>query len=202
MIDQFKTKASRDGLLQPFNVLIDEFDHGARLHIDEMVVMRLCGLFVPRPSIPKVMSGYDARLLEQSDRSIDRRDRNVGVDFSSAAIELFHIRVVLRDRQDLRNDPSLFGHAHSLLEAKFLDAVHVLGLPFPVRQNIGLMTFGVKLQLQKLCVHRMLVALIISPPATNLLKADTAVEALSRLIVIGDFKEHARHARVRHPFQG
>jgi len=80
MIDQPETKALRDTLLQRFEFVIDELDHIARFHVDQMVVVRLRSRLIARASVAELVALKNPCFLEQPNGSINGRNRNVRVD--------------------------------------------------------------------------------------------------------------------------
>src|SRR3954447_18337623 len=80
MIDEAEAKALGDALLKRLQLVVDELDDPAGLDVDQMVVVRLRRGFVTRAPIAELVALEDPGLLEQADRTIDRRDRDVGID--------------------------------------------------------------------------------------------------------------------------
>jgi len=93
---------------------IDELDHLASFHIDQMIVMRLGRGFVARAAVTEIVTIEDPRLLEQPHRAIDCGDRDAGIDRGSARIDLLDIRMIHRLGQHARDDAPLLGDAQSL----------------------------------------------------------------------------------------
>src|SRR5262245_5641576 len=88
MVNQFVAEPASDLGLQLFDLLGLEFDNLAIAQIDQMVVMRVGDLLVAGATLAKVMTLDDTGILEQLDRAIDRRDRDVLVDLGAAAVQL------------------------------------------------------------------------------------------------------------------
>src|SRR5262249_40408286 len=94
VIDQLVAELAGDLGLQLLDFLGRELDHLAITQIDQMVMMTVAHLFVARAACAKIMTFDDAGILEQLDRAIDRRDRDLVVDLSATAIELFHVGMI------------------------------------------------------------------------------------------------------------
>ena len=73
------------------------------------------------------MARDDAGLFEQPHGPVNRGDGNVRIDLVGAAIEFFHIGVVVGSRQHPRDHAALLGHAHALLDAEIFNAIHERG---------------------------------------------------------------------------
>lgn len=69
----------------------------------------------------EIMALDDTSALKQAHGAIDRRQRDAGVAGAGAAMDLLHVGVVFRLRQDLGDDAALAGHAHAPLGAEPLD---------------------------------------------------------------------------------
>src|SRR3546814_3984456 len=69
-----------DHFLQRFEFGIDEFDHLARLDINQMVVMRLRRRFIARAAVAEIVAVEDARLFEQAAGAIDGGDGDAAVE--------------------------------------------------------------------------------------------------------------------------
>jgi hypothetical protein len=112
--------------LQPLDLLGLEFDHLAGAQVDQVVVMRVGDMLVARASLAEVMPLDDAGILEQLDRAVDGRDRDVRIDLDAAAVQLLDIRMIVGARQHARDHPALLGHPHALGDALRLDEVQFL----------------------------------------------------------------------------
>src|SRR5690606_18253979 len=73
---------------------------------------------VTRAAIAEVMTVEYARLFEQADGAIDGGDRNAAVDLGRAFIERLDVGMILRIRNDARDDPALLGDAQALFVAQ------------------------------------------------------------------------------------
>jgi hypothetical protein len=80
MVDEAEAEPLRDPLLQFLELLVDEFDDVAGLDVDQMIVVGLRRSLVTRAAVAELMPLENARLFEQPDRPIDRRDRDIGID--------------------------------------------------------------------------------------------------------------------------
>ncbi len=65
MIDQAEAQPLGDLLLQELQLGIDEFDHLARLDVDQMVVMRLGCRLVARAAVAEIVAVEDAGFLDR-----------------------------------------------------------------------------------------------------------------------------------------
>src|SRR5690606_15850510 len=59
---------------------------------------------------------------EESDRPIDGRDRNTGIDLGRAPINLLDVGVVFGIRQHARDDAALLGHFQPPVDTQALEA--------------------------------------------------------------------------------
>ncbi len=89
-----------------------------------MVVVVVGRFLVTGATVAEVVALDDPRLFEQAHGPIDGGDRNVRVHGVGAAVELFHVRMVVRVREHAGHHPALVGHAHALFDAEVFDAVH------------------------------------------------------------------------------
>src|SRR3546814_16146357 len=83
-----------------------------------MVVMRLGRGFVARAAVAEIVAVEDARFFEQPHGAVNGRDRDAAVDLRCAFIEGLDIGLILRIRDDARDDAALFGDAQPLLVAQ------------------------------------------------------------------------------------
>ena len=98
MIDELVAEPPGDGFLQLLDLAVDELDHLAGLHVDQVVVVRLPMLLVPRAAVTEVVAGDDPRLFEQADGPVDRGDLNVRIDRMRPVVQLLDVRVIMRFR--------------------------------------------------------------------------------------------------------
>ena len=113
MVDQTVTQTLGNLALESLDFRIDEFDHLAGFHIDQMIVMCFGHGFVARTAVTEIVAVENARFLEQAHGAIDRGDRDLGIDCGSARMEQFHIGVIIAFGQYLGDDPALFGNAQA-----------------------------------------------------------------------------------------
>src|SRR5215831_16342159 len=113
VIDQPVAELAGNLGLQLLDFLAGELDHLAVAQVDQVVVMAVAHLFVARAALAEIMPLYDAGILEQLDRAIDRRDRDLVVDRDAAPVEFLDVRMINRLRQHPGNDAALLGHAHA-----------------------------------------------------------------------------------------
>lgn len=117
LISEFASHAS----LQIFNSLVLELDHFPRFNIDKMIMMFVRGLFVSCAAIAEIETFQKPRFLEQADRTINRRDADLRIDFRRPAIKLFDVRMIHRFRENPCDYAPLTGHFHSLVGAQLLE---------------------------------------------------------------------------------
>lgn len=121
MIDQAIAKLFGDLLLQCLEFRIDELDDFSAFDIDQVVMVCLgCG-FVARTPVSEIVPVEDAGLFEQSDGTIDRRDRNPGVHRRGTGVKLFDIGMILAFGKDLGDRSALLGYAQPLVGAKLFE---------------------------------------------------------------------------------
>ena len=60
--------------LQRFNIRVDEFNHLAAVHVDQVIVMVAFCILIARPTIAKLQLLKNTRFFKQFDLAIDRRD--------------------------------------------------------------------------------------------------------------------------------
>ncbi len=134
MVDQAEAQLAGDGFLQGFDLGVDELDHPARAHVDQVVVVMVRRLLVAGAPVAEIVALDDPGFLEQAHRPVDRGDRDVRVHGVGPAVELLDVRMVLRCRQHAGHHPALVGHAHSLFRTEVFDAIHG-GLWARLRRN-------------------------------------------------------------------
>src|SRR3546814_7120194 len=83
-----------------------------------MVVMRPGRGFVARAAVAEIVAVEDARFFEQPHGAVNGRDRDAAVDLRCAFIEGLDIGMILRIRDDARDDAALFGDAEALFVAQ------------------------------------------------------------------------------------
>ena len=105
----------RDHSLKPLDLLRTELDHCARIHVNQVIVVPLCGWFVPRPPVPKLMSLKDTEFFEALHRPVDGREGDAIILLGHAAVQFGHIGMVvgagnnLRDELALAREPEALG---------------------------------------------------------------------------------------------
>ena len=90
------SRAPRDLVLQLLDLVGLELDHLARAQVDQMVVVLVRHLLVARAAVAEIVPLDDAGVLEQPDRAIDRRNRDLVVDRDRARVEFLDVGMVLR----------------------------------------------------------------------------------------------------------
>src|ERR1700757_2616392 len=87
VIDQAIAELAGDFGLQFLDFLGGELDHLAVAKVDQMIVVAVAHLLVARAALAKIMPLDNAGILEQLDRAIDRRNRDLVVDRDATAIK-------------------------------------------------------------------------------------------------------------------
>ena len=121
MVDEAEAELFGDPFLKHFKFFVDEFDDAPGLHVDQMIVMRVRGSFVAGPAVAKLMPLEDARFLEQSNRPIDGRNRDLRIDRCGSLVQRLDVWMIFGFRQDLRNDSALLGDPQALVGTQGLD---------------------------------------------------------------------------------
>src|SRR4051812_40297089 len=140
MVDQAEAQFLGDALLQQFEIVIDELDDVAGLDVDQMVVVGFGRGLVARSPVAEFMALEDSRFLEQPNRPVDRRDRDVGVDGRRPGVQRFDVGMVLAVAEHARDRLALLGNPEALVGAEGFDvdgSGHVpnLGSPPPLVQR-------------------------------------------------------------------
>src|SRR4051794_34577954 len=112
VIDEFVAELTGNFGLQLFDFFVGEFDHFAVAQIDQMIVVAVTHLLVAGAALAEVMAFDDAGILEQFYGPIDCRNGDLVVHGNAAPVKLLNIGMIGCFRQDTRDDPALFGHAH------------------------------------------------------------------------------------------
>jgi hypothetical protein len=102
-------------------VAVGELDHGAGVHVDQVMVMAAVGRVEAGAAAAEVTPLQDALLLQQAHRAVDGGDGDAGVQRHGAAVQLLHVRMVLGLGQHAGDKPALAGHLEPALDAKALD---------------------------------------------------------------------------------
>jgi hypothetical protein len=135
VVDEAEAEALGDLLLQRLELVVGEFDHLARLDVDQMVVMRFRCRFVARSAVAEIMPLEDSRLLEQSHGAVDGGDRDAAVDGGGAGVQRLDVRMVLRFGKDPRDHPPLLGDAQPFFGAQCLDVDPAAHLSFRLAET-------------------------------------------------------------------
>src|SRR3546814_21015157 len=104
MVDEAIAQGAGDFSLQPLDLLVGEFHHLARLHVDEVVVMLFRPLLIARPAIAEVVPLQDARLLEELHRAVHGGNGDPGIALDGTLIDELAVRMVVRLREHPRDD--------------------------------------------------------------------------------------------------
>lgn len=80
VVDEAEPQLLGDPLLKRLKLVVDEFDDFTGLHINQVIVMFVRRRFIARAAIPELMPSENAGLFEQANGTVDRRDRNPGID--------------------------------------------------------------------------------------------------------------------------
>lgn len=118
MVDEPVSKPFGDDFLQRFELRIDELDHLARFYVDQMIMMRFGRGFIAGAAVAEIVAIKNASLFEKADGTIDRGNRNLGIDGGGTLMQLFDIGMIVAFRQDARNHPPLVGNAQAALGAQ------------------------------------------------------------------------------------
>ena len=115
MANEVKPEFPRDHSLKSLDLLGTELNHCARIHVNQVVVVPLCGRLVPRSTIPKLMSLKDAEFFETLHGPVDGREGDAIILLGHAAVQFGHIGMVvgagnnLRDELALAREPEALG---------------------------------------------------------------------------------------------
>src|SRR3546814_4397880 len=83
---------SSDVCSSDLDLLVGEFHHLARLHVDEVVVMLFRPLLIARPAIAEVVPLQDARLLEELHRAVHGGNGDPGIALDGTLIDELDVR--------------------------------------------------------------------------------------------------------------
>ena len=111
MVDDAVAVFTRDLFLQTLDFVGAEFDDLARLNVNQVIVVLLIRCLVASFAVAKGVPGKDVFVFEQLDRTIDRRQRNRGINRGDAPMEFAHIRMIVRLSQHLKNSATRFGYS-------------------------------------------------------------------------------------------
>lgn len=129
MIDESEAQALGDLALERFKLRIDEFDDGAGLDVDHVVVMRLRRCLVAGSTITEVVTVENAGFLEKANGTIDCGNRDARVYRCRAFVEFLDIGMVGAFGKHPRDNAALFSDPQTTLVTKSFDVdrlMHVL----------------------------------------------------------------------------
>src|SRR5690242_21477488 len=98
------------------------------MDIDQVIMMGVGRLLIPRASISEIMTLEDTCVFEQLDCTIDGCDRNVRIPRRRATVKLLSVWMVIRFGEHACNDATLIGHAEAFLRAKLFNATQETAL--------------------------------------------------------------------------
>lgn len=122
MIDQTIAELLSDLALKALYFLVLKLNHFAAAHIDQVIVVFFGRFLVPRAAMTEIMTLQHVGLLEQTNGTVDRCQADSGVDLNRSLIDGVGIRMVVRFRQNLRNNAALFGHFQPFFKGKLFNA--------------------------------------------------------------------------------
>ena len=93
-------------------------------------MMGLWSGFISCAAIAKIMPVKNTRFFEQTNSTVNGRNRNLRIDRRSAFVQQFDIRMIIAVRQDARDHAALFSDAQPLVGAKLfeIDLLRQFGL--------------------------------------------------------------------------
>ena len=115
--NQFIAEASGNFSLEGFDFGVLEFHNFASANVDQVVMMLVRYFFITGPAITKIMSFEDFGFFKQADSSVNGGNADLGINGTGTGINFFDIRMIIRIRQNPRNNPPLAGHFQSQLDA-------------------------------------------------------------------------------------
>lgn len=124
MINEPKTELFSDLPLQGFKFRIDKLDHTPRLHVNQVIMMRFRRRFIPRTPVPKIMTIQYASFFKQADGAVHCGNGDPRINGRGTLMQCLDIRVVLRVRQNARDDPALLCNAQPFFSAQRLYIDH------------------------------------------------------------------------------
>src|SRR5690606_13438742 len=122
MINQFEAEFLGDLVLQFLDLIAGELDHLPGLNIDQMIVMLIRYFLVAGAAVTKIVALENTVFFQHADGAVNRRDADRVIQLRCPFVDKFHIRVILRFRQNARNNAALLGHPQALLDAKLFQA--------------------------------------------------------------------------------
>ena len=121
MIDEAKAELFGDALLERFQLIVDELDHVAGLHVDQMVVMGFRRRFVAGSAVSELMALENASFLEQAHGPVDRRNGDVRINRRGPRVQRLDIRMIFAVAEHARDDLALLGDPQAFVGAQRLD---------------------------------------------------------------------------------
>ncbi len=97
---------SCDLLLKSLDLIGPEFHDIARLDVNQMVVMFLCGALEAGAPVAEDVFLQHALFPEKVERSIDGGDCDAWIDCSHPPVQFNGIRMIVGVRQYVQNDPA------------------------------------------------------------------------------------------------
>ena len=101
--------------LQRFQFGIDEFDHFARLYVNQVIVMRFRCRFVSCPAIAEIVPVENAGILEQANCAINCCNRNLRIDRTRPFVQFLDVGMVRAFGQNLCDHATLVGDTKATL---------------------------------------------------------------------------------------
>ena len=121
MVNQTVAELFGNLALECLQFRIDEFDDFACLNVDQMIVVSLGRGFITGAAIAEIVAIEDPGLFEQPHGTIDRGNRNPGVNCDRALMQFLDVGVVIALRKHPRDDTALLGYAKPACCAKRLN---------------------------------------------------------------------------------
>src|ERR1700730_7197702 len=106
---------ARDGLLEPLDRFVLEFDDPAAALADEMVVMMLTGDFVARLAFVEVPLIDQVAFLQQAQRTVDGSVADVRIDLLALSVEFLGTDMAVEREEDARDVIALAGRLEPAL---------------------------------------------------------------------------------------
>ncbi len=115
MAYEFETQPLNQLALKNLDFLVMKFVDFTGPDIDEVIVMIVGALLVTGSAIPEIVAGKNVGFLKEAHRTIDSGNGNALVNNRGAAVDFFHVWMVIRVGQHPGDDPSLLRHLHALV---------------------------------------------------------------------------------------
>src|SRR5271163_3160114 len=94
MANEFVAEFIGNDFLQSFDLFVAEFDHPARLQVDQMVVVSARHFLVAGAPIAEIVSSQNTRLFKQPHSPIHRSDTDVRIDRGGSTVDLLDVGVI------------------------------------------------------------------------------------------------------------